>query len=75
MLWISRELKVLKYKPDKSNADLLLDAYNYYLKIIIKLIWVLQNLAWVYLAWLNLYQNIYSLNGSGGGFEPPTPGL
>lgn len=29
---ISRIKKVLKYKPDKSNADLLLDAYNYYLK-------------------------------------------
>ncbi len=29
---ISRIKKVLKYKPNKSNADLLLDAYNYYLK-------------------------------------------
>ena len=29
---ISRIKKVLKYKPYKSNADLLLDAYNYYLK-------------------------------------------
>ncbi len=29
---ISRIKKILKYKPTKSNADLLLDAYNYYLK-------------------------------------------
>ena len=29
---ISRIKKVLKYKPNKSNADLLLDAYNYYVK-------------------------------------------
>ena len=29
---ISRIKKVLKYKPNKSNADLLLDAYNFYVK-------------------------------------------
>ena len=29
---ISRIKKILKYKPKKSNADLLLEAYNFYIK-------------------------------------------
>ena len=28
---ISRIKKILKYKPSKSNAELLLDAYKYYI--------------------------------------------
>ena len=29
---ISRIKRILKYKPKKSNADLLLEAYNYYVE-------------------------------------------